>query len=67
MRDRIEVLWKHYSSWFMWAAGLIEVAMQTPELAPIMSTLPKSTVAVLILLSLVAKTIPQNLKKYPGS
>lgn len=62
MRDRIHVLWRHYSSWFLYAIGGLAAALQDPTLAPYLSLLPKRIIVYLVICALVAKMIPQKPK-----
>lgn len=60
MRDRINVLWRHYSSWFLYAAGASAAALQDPNLAPYLSFLPKWIVVYLVIGAIISKLIPQK-------
>lgn len=63
MRDRIDVLWKHYSSWFLYAIGALAAAFQDPNLSPYLSMLPKRVIVYLVFCALGAKLIPQGPKQ----
>lgn len=62
MRDRIQVLWRHYSSWVLYAIGALAAAQADPTLAPYLSLLPKRVIVGLVICALIAKVIPQKPK-----
>lgn len=59
MRDRINVLWKHYSSWLLYA--IIAVGAIPKEEAMTLGLSPR-LVSILAVCALVAKLIPQKTK-----
>jgi len=65
MLERLEVLWKHYSSWFLYAIGALAAAQQDPALAPYLALLPKKLMLALVLCALIAKVIPQKKIEQP--
>lgn len=60
MRDRIHVLWRHYSSWALYAIGALAAAQADPAIAPYLTLLPKWVMVVLVIIALAAKVIPQK-------
>lgn len=63
MRSRVWVLWKHYSSWFLYV--IISIGSLQEYSSTISEYLPRWLLVVIAVFALIAKLVPQSQLQNP--